>query len=361
MRVLVTGHLGYIGPVMVRCFRAAGHHVTGLDTGYFQDCIEAEPKDSGAVAGRPDAEIVKDIRTVDRADLEGFDAIVHLSALSNDPMGELNEALTADINFKASVRLATLAKQAGVGRFIFASSCSLYGAAGGEAPLTETAAMNPVSAYAVSKVRTEEAVSPLADKHFSPVFMRNATAYGVSPRLRLDLVVNNLMAWARTTGEIRVMSDGSPWRPIVHIEDISRAALAAAEAPREAIHNEAFNIGRNDANYRVRDIAEAVARQVPGSRLLITGETAGDLRSYRVDFSKALNHLPGFAPSWTLEQGCAELDRWFDRHEIDSTGFQSRRYIRLKQLRHLLDDGRLTDDLYWTAAVNPRYSAAARP
>ncbi|MGH7058099.1 MAG: NAD-dependent epimerase/dehydratase family protein, partial [Acetobacteraceae bacterium] len=249
------------------------------------------------------------------------------------------------INHRASVRLARLAKAAGIGRFVFSSSCSIYGAAGGERALDETAPFTPVSAYAVSKVRTEADLSELADDSFSPVFLRNATAYGVSPRIRFDLVVNNLMGWAQTTGTIRVLSDGTPWRPLVHTEDIARAALAAAMAPRAAVHNQPFNIGRSDANYRVRDIALAVQRAVPGARVEITGETGGDLRSYRVDFTKALTRLPDFAPQWSLERGIDELVRWFRDRKMSDEGFQGRLYIRLKQLQHLRETDRIDETL----------------
>jgi nucleoside-diphosphate-sugar epimerase len=330
---------------MVRIFRAAGHYVAGLDTGYFRECLTS---DAGAA---PDAEIVKDVRSIMPADVEGFDCIVHLAALSNDPMGELAPELTMQINFEASVRTAEAAKKAGVKRFVFASSCSLYGAADTGKPLDESAPLNPVSAYAVSKVRTEERLRELADQSFSPVYLRNATAYGVSPRMRFDLVLNNLMAWAKTSGKIRVTSDGTPWRPLVHIEDISRAALCAASAPLEAVHNEAFNIGRNDANYRIRDIAAAAARQVPNAELEITGETAGDRRSYRVSFEKAATRLPGFSPVWTVERGCVELDQWFTGRGETVDSFQSRRYVRLKQLKHLMSEKQLDASLFWTPPV----------
>lgn len=336
MHVVVTGHLGFIGPAVIRLFKEAGHRVTGIDIGYFRECLPP-----GTSVPAPDREIRRDMREATIDDIAGADAIVHLAALSNDPMGALDPALTHEINHRATVRLAQLAKEAGVGRFIFSSSCSTYGASGGEAMLDETAPFNPVSAYAVSKVRTEADLAGLGDESFSPVFLRNATAYGVSPRIRFDLVVNNLMGWAQTTGTIRVLSDGTPWRPLVHIEDIARAALAAANAPRPAIHNEAFNIGRSDANYQVREIAETVQRFVPGSRVEITGETGGDRRSYRVDFSKAQKRLPGFAPQWTLERGCEELVRWFRDEGVGEPGFESRIFIRLKQIEHLRDSGRI--------------------
>jgi len=344
MQVLITGHLGFIGPVMIRLFKTAGHAVTGLDTGYFKDCV-----DPCAQRVAPDREILRDVRQVQPSDLDDIDAIVHLAALSNDPLGQLDPELTLEINFQATEELARLAKRRGVRRFVFASSCSLYGAAeNSERPLDEQAPFNPVSAYAVSKVRTEQALSALAAEGFSPVYLRNATAFGASPRMRFDLVLNNLMAWARTTGVVRVMSDGSPWRPLVHIEDISRAALCAVEAPTEAVHNQAFNIGRNDANFRIRDIAEAVAHAVPNAKLVITGETAGDLRSYRVDFSKAQARLPGFSPEWTLERGCQELNAWFDAHaEVTSEALNARGFIRLKQLQHLTERREIDERLYW--------------
>lgn len=344
MRVLITGHMGYIGPVMVRMFKQAGHFVGGLDTGFFRDNLTSSDET------RPDVEIIKDVRHIEADNLKSFDCVVHLAALSNDPMGELAPELTLEINHEGSVRTALAAKAVGVKRFIFASSCSLYGAANTATPLSETAPFNPVSAYAVSKVKTEMALREIADRNFTPVYLRNATAYGVSPRLRFDLVLNNLMAWAMTSQSVRVTSDGTPWRPLVHIEDISRAALCAAQAPQEAVHNQAFNVGRDDNNYRIREIAEAVARQVPGAKLEITGETSGDTRSYRVSFEKARNHLPGFSPEWTLERGCRELESWFKGREETVEGFQSRRYIRLKQLKHLLSEGLLTSQLFWATA-----------
>lgn len=341
MKVLITGHQGFIGPVAVDLFKAAGHEVTGLDIGYFRSCTVAARQVTPA-----DHEIDRDIRDVTEADFAGIDAVVHLAALSNDPLGALDPQITYDINLEASLRAAHLAKQSGVSRFVFASSCSIYGAAGDtEAALDESAPFNPVSAYAISKVKTEEGLRAMASDAFSPVFLRNATAYGVSGRTRLDLVLNNLMACAHATGQIRVLSDGTPWRPLVHIEDIVRAALAAVEAPQAAIHNQAFNIGRNDANYQVRDIAEMVKRLVPQAGLIITGETGGDSRSYRVDFSKAANALPGFAAKWTLEAGAHELDTWLRAGGLGNDHFQDRRFVRLKQLNHLVNTKAVDDHL----------------
>jgi nucleoside-diphosphate-sugar epimerase len=340
MRVIITGHLGYIGPIMVRVFKSAGHEVTGLDIGYF---VEFLPSDG---LFTPHHEICRDIRDVTLEDLRGYDAVVHLAGLSNDPLGALNPELTYDINHRATIRLADLCKKSGISRFIFASSCSIYGAAADESSaLDESAPFNPVSAYAVSKVRSEADLAKLADDRFSPVFLRNATAYGVSPGMRFDLVLSNLFAWARTTGTVQILSDGTPWRPLAHIEDISRAALSAVQADKESIHAQAFNIGRNDANFQVREIAEIVQAFVPEAKVKISGETGGDPRSYRVNFDKALNHLPGFKPRWTVAGACAELKEWFDRGGLRDDDFQSRRFIRLKQLRHLMDTGRVDPSL----------------
>lgn len=314
--------------------------MTGLDIGYFEDCL-ARPDQVVA----PDRQIRRDIREVQDSDLEEIDAVIHLAGLSNDPMGELNPRLTHDINTEGTLRLARLAKRAGIGRFIFASSCSIYGAAGGAAALDEGAPLGPVSAYAVSKAQSEVALSILADASFSPVFMRNATAYGLGARPRFDLVVNNLSGWAHATGAVRMISDGTPWRPLVHIEDIALAALSAADAPRDIVHDQAFNVGRTDANYQVRDIARAVCEAFPAARLEITGEAGGDPRSYRVDFGKALAQLPGFAPQWTLERGVEEAARWLRDGGLRDDAFDSRLFVRLKQLRHEMAECRLDADL----------------
>jgi nucleoside-diphosphate-sugar epimerase len=333
---LITGNQGFIGPVLTRMAQARGHHVTGLDIGYFQDCGED---------WSPDRQIVRDMRDLQDADVAGVDAVIHLAGLSNDPMGALSPHLTRAINLDGTLDLAARAKAQGVGRFVFASSCSLYGSAGGSAALDETAAMAPVSAYAVSKARAEEGLLALADDGFSPVMMRNATAYGVGPRPRFDLVVNNLAGWAHAEGVLKVMSDGTPWRPLVHIEDIALAALCAAEAPRQAVHAQAFNIGRSDANYQVRDIAQAVGEAFPNARLEITGETGGDPRSYRVSFDKALSSLPGFEPRWTLQAGVEEVARFITDGGLDDDDFRSRRFIRLAQLQHAMAAGKLDAEL----------------
>jgi nucleoside-diphosphate-sugar epimerase len=340
MRLLVTGNQGFIGPVLTAMTQARGHRVTGLDVGYFADCL-ARPE----AEAKADVQILRDMRDVIAKDVEGADAVIHLAGLSNDPMGELNPGLTYDINLEATLSLARLAKAAGVGRFVFASSCSIYGAAGGAGMLDETAPLEPVSAYAVSKARSEEGLTALADHDFSPVFMRNATAYGLGPRPRFDLVVNNLAGWAHATGVLKVMSDGTPWRPLVHIEDIALAALCAVEAPRHAVHGQAFNIGRSDANYQVREIAVMVQQVFPKAMVDITGETGGDPRSYRVNFDKALTFLPGFKPRWTLEDGVEEVGRWLRNGGLDGSEFDSRRFIRLKQLKALREAGVLDDRL----------------
>ena len=292
MRVLVTGHEGYLGALLVPMLQKAGHDVVGLDTGLFAACAFG---DDSAV--RECEAIRRDLRDVRREDLEGFDAVAHLGALSNDPLGDINPDLTHEINERASNRLADLAKAAGVERFVFSSSCSTYGAAPGEDFLDESAEFNPVTPYGVSKVRVEQYLSTLADDDFTPVYLRNATAYGVTPRLRLDLVLNNLVGWAHATGKVVLLSDGTPWRPVVHAEDICRAFRAALEAPREAVHDEAFNIGRTAENYRIRELAEIVGETVPGCEVTVAEGAGPDKRTYRVSCKKAEERLPGFDPA----------------------------------------------------------------
>jgi nucleoside-diphosphate-sugar epimerase len=339
MRVLITGHDGYIGAVMVPVMQAAGHEVVGLDTGFFEDCGTGVDY-NGFAAAR------KDIRDVTAEDLQGVDAVAHLAALCNDPLGNLNADWTHDINHRASVRLAEMSREAGVRRFIYASSCSMYGAAG-DGLINEEAPLHPLTPYAVSKVRAEEDISALATDDFSPVFMRNATAYGMSPRLRADIVLNNFVCWAYTTGKIRIMSDGTPWRPIVHIEDISRAFAAAMVAPREAIHNQAFNVGVNEENYQVRELAEIVREIVPGCTVEYAEGGGPDPRSYRVDFTKLNEMLPEFRPKWDARRGAQELYDAVQGARLTAEEFQNRKFTRLVQFKYLLDSGRLDDTLRW--------------
>jgi nucleoside-diphosphate-sugar epimerase len=343
MRVLVTGHNGYIGPAVVAALQDAAHDVVGLDSDLFDGC--------GLGEQLPIIPAMRmDIRDVRATDLAGFDAIVHLAALSNDPLGDLDPELTFEINHRASVRLAELAKAAGVQRFLFSSSCSLYGAAGDEM-LTEEAAFNPVTAYASSKVRVEQDVARLADREFSPTFLRNATAYGVSPRLRGDLVVNDLVGAAYTTGEILMKSDGTPWRPLVHIQDIARAFVSMLHAERHLVHKQAFNVGGTEENYQIRDVAEMVRQEVPGSRITYVPGAGPDLRCYRVDFGKLARTLPEARPRWTLRQGISELHAAYQRHRVTLEELRSSRYLRIKRVRELSDEGRLDSSLRWYQAA----------
>jgi nucleoside-diphosphate-sugar epimerase len=323
---------------MVGVLARAGHVVTGLDTYLYEGCNFGD-------RGFDVRSIRKDIRDVDPADLRGFDAVVHLAALSNDPLGCLDESCTYDINHLGSVSLARAAKAAQVPRFLFASSCSLYGAAGGDEMLDEDAAFNPITAYGTSKVLVEADVAKLADDSFSPTYLRNATAYGVSPRLRADIVVNNLVGIASTTGEVVLQSDGTPWRPLVHVQDISRAFLAVLEAPREAIHNQAFNVGGTEENYQIRDIAAIVQDVVPGCRVRYADGGGPDPRCYRVNCDKLTRHLAGFRTEWTVRRGVEELYQNFERHGLTRQMFGG--YVRLKRIQELLADRRLDSRLRW--------------
>ena len=343
MRVLVTGHHGYIGSVLAPYLAAAGHDVVGLDTLFYRGCdfgVEATP-----APGR-----VADIRDVTPTDLAGFDAIVHLAALSNDPLGDLDPSLTEHINGDATLRLATAARDAGVRRFIFASSCSMYGASGTDEALNEQAPLRPLTAYAESKVRAEEGLFALASPEFAPVSMRNGTAFGASPRLRLDIVLNNLVAWAHTTGRIRLLSDGMAWRPLVHIRDISKAALVLLDAPEEQIRAEAFNIGTDEQNYLVRDLAEVVSAAT-GCSIEIAEGSSADQRSYRVDFSKLARTFPDLTFEWDAQRGARELVDAYRLADLTTDDFDGNRYVRLRRLMSLLDAGELDGQLRWRSPV----------
>ena len=350
MRTLLTGSSGYVGAVARGVFEAAGHDVVGLDTGLYEGCdlVRLVP---------PLPELRVDIRDVTPAELEGVDAVVHLAALSNDPLGEFDESLTYAINHEATVRLARLARAAGAKRFVFASSCSMYGASGAGSAVDESAPLAPLTAYAKSKVRSERSLRALASDDFSPVFLRFATAYGVSPRLRLDIVLNNLVGWAVATGKVVLQSDGTAWRPLVHVEDMARACLAALDAPREDVHAEAFNTGDPQANYLVRDLALIVADVVDGAEVTFGEGVGADPRSYKVDFSKIASVLPAFRCRWDAWKGAESLALAYRNASMDERLFRGDRFTRLARLRSLLEDGRLDGELRWRDATTVRGAA----
>lgn len=340
MRVLVTGHEGYIGSVLTARLLREGIRVEGLDSGLFAGCDFGPPPATIPA-------IRRDLRDVAVADLAGFDAVIHLAAISNDPLGNLNPACTYAINHAASVALAQKAKQAGVRRFLYSSSCSVYGAASPDDVLDEGAAFSPVTAYAESKVWVERDVAPLASDAFSPVFLRNATVYGVSPRLRGDLVVNNLVGWAHATGRVLLKSDGSPWRPLVHVDDVASAFLAVLRAPIERVHGEAFNVGRSGENYRISEIAALVHDAIPGSRIETEPDAGPDPRCYRVDFSKIERCLPDYRPRWTVKAGVRELADAYRAHGLSTGDLEGSRFLRIRRIQEQLAVGRLDPDLRW--------------
>ena len=329
MKVFVTGHNGYIGPHLISLLKKAGHTITACDINLFEESQIAE-------LTKPDKELIKDIRKITIDDLKGHDCVMHLAGISNDPMGDLNPEITYSINKDASINLARLSKQAGVKKFLFSSSCSIYGK-GINNDLNETASVNPLTAYAISKIDVEKQLTEMADESFCPVFLRNSTAYGYSPMLRIDLVVNNLLSCAIAKGDIRIMSDGKPWRPLIHCKDIARAFVALANAPVEKISAKAINIGSNEENYQVKDVADNVQKLIPSAKIVFTGEVGNDPRDYRVNFDLLHKILPDFKLEYSLQSGMEELYEKLQEINFSEKDFDGERFIRLKLLRKHLD------------------------
>jgi nucleoside-diphosphate-sugar epimerase len=347
MKILVTGHDGYVGSVLTNMLLQRGHEVAGLDTFFFVGCgLDGREPGEEVAAGGPRT----DLRDITLGQLEGFEAVVHLAALSNDPLGNLNPELTSEINERATLRLAYLARSAGIQRFVFASSCSLYGAAGAEGLIDEQAPLRPLTAYGVSKINAENRLSALANDDFSPTFLRAATAYGASRRLRGDVVVNNLVGSALFRGEVRLLSDGKAWRPLIHVEDMSSAFVSVLEAPRVVVHDQAFNLAPDGENYEIRDVAEVVAEALPGCDVVFSAESGSDPRSYRVDGSKLMSLVPEFRPKWTLREGVEQVVSVLDRADLSEPDFFGPRFIRLERLQALLRTGKLEQDLRWRSA-----------
>lgn len=350
MKILVTGTEGYLGALLAPLLMARGHTVTGVDTGFYRNGELFHPQ-----GGTP-LTLAKDIRHLSEADVQGHDAIVHMAELSNDPAGELAPHITYEINHKGTVRLAQIAKKVGVRRFIYMSSCSVYGVAGGDAPVTEESPINPQTAYAECKTLCERDLRPMASVDFSPTFMRNATAFGASPRQRFDLVVNNLSGLAWTTGKIAMTSDGSPWRPLVHGLDIAKAIICALEAPQSAVHNEIFNVGSNEQNYRVREVAEIVGQVFTGCEVTF-GDSGSDNRSYRVSFDKIHRHLPGFHCEWDVPRGVRQLHSVFEQIDMTEADFKAPAFTRLKRLQQLIRTRQIDASFYWQTDIDGNNTA----
>lgn len=329
MKVFVTGHKGYIGPHLISLLKKQGHTVTGCDICLFEESEVEE-------VIQPDAELIKDIRDITINDLKGHDCLIHLAAISNDPMGDINPQITYSINKDGSINLAKLSKEAGIKRFLFSSSCSIYGK-GINNDLDESAAVNPLTAYAISKIEVEKKLSEMADENFCPVFLRNSTAYGYSPMFRIDLVVNNLLSCAVAKGDIRIMSDGKPWRPLIHCKDIARAFIALAKAPDEKVRAKAINVGANEENYQVKDVADIVQQLIPSAKIVFTGEVGSDPRDYRVNFDLLYKILPDFKLEYTLQKGMEDLFGKLKSMNFSENDFDGERFIRLKLLRKNLD------------------------